>query len=123
MIKVKRVYEAASRSDGKRFLVDRLWPRGIKKEGLMLKAWLKDVAPSDELRHWYSHDPAKWKEFRKRYFGELKAKPEALEPLLEAAPQGDLTLLYSARVTELNNAVALKEYLESELKKRAARRA
>ena len=119
MIHTKRVYEPASKSDGKRFLVDRLWPRGVKKEALKLEAWLKDVAPSNELRHWYSHDPARWKEFRRRYFAELKAQPEAVQRLLEAARQGDVTLLYSARVTELNNATALKEYLEDRLKKRS----
>ncbi|HUI43436.1 MAG TPA: DUF488 domain-containing protein [Terriglobia bacterium] len=117
MIQIKRVYEAASPADGRRFLVDRLWPRGMKKEALKMEAWLKDAAPSDELRHWYSHDPAKWTEFRRRYFAELKARAEAVKPLLEAARQGDVTLLYSARVTELNNAVALRDYLAARLRK------
>lgn len=120
MIQLKRVYEPASRSDGKRFLVDRLWPRGVKKEALKLEVWLKEVAPSDELRHWYSHEPAKWKEFRRRYFAELKSQREAVQTLLGAARGGDITLLYSTRVADINNAAALKEYLDSRLSKRAA---
>jgi uncharacterized protein YeaO (DUF488 family) len=119
MIRTKRVYEPASKSDGQRFLVDRLWPRGVKKEALKLEAWLRDVAPSDQLRHWYSHDPAKWKEFRRRYFAELKSQPEAVQALVDAARTGDVTLLYSSRVAELNNAEALKEYLEGALAKRS----
>ena len=111
MIQIKRVYEAAEKKDGERFLVDRLWPRGIKKENLDAKAWLKDVAPSNELRNWYHHEPARWTEFRKRYFAELKESPQAWQPLLEAARRGTITLLYSAKNTEDNNAVALKEFL------------
>ena len=117
MIHTKRVYEPASKADGKRYLVDRLWPRGIKKEALRAEAWLKDVAPSDELRHWYSHDPAKWKEFRRRYFAALKTQPGAVQTLLDAARAGDITLLYSSREPELNNAAALKEYLTALLEK------
>lgn len=112
MIQIKRVYEAAEKNDGERFLVDRLWPRGIKKEDLDAKAWLKDVAPSTELRNWYHHEPARWVEFRKRYFAELKENPQAWQPLVEAARRGTITLLYSAKNTEGNNAVALKEFLE-----------
>jgi uncharacterized protein YeaO (DUF488 family) len=112
MIQTKRVYEPRKRGDGTRFLVDRLWPRGIKKEDLRTVGWLKEVAPSDELRHWYSHDPDKWSEFKRRYKAELDKRPEAWEPILKAARRGTVTLLYSARETELNNAVALKEYLE-----------
>jgi len=115
MIKVKRVYEPPAPDDGKRFLVDRLWPRGVKKEALRLDGWLKDVAPSDGLRKWFGHDPAKWDEFRRRYFAELEAKPEAWEPLLEAARAGDVTLLFSARDEAHNNAVALKAFLETYL--------
>ena len=112
MLKTKRVYEPAERSDGVRFLVDRLWPRGIKKEVLEMKAWLKDVAPSPELRKWFAHDPAKWQEFQRRYRKELEANPDAWQPILEAAKKGNVTLLYSARDTEHNSAVLLKEFLE-----------
>ncbi len=112
MIRIKRVYEQPEPADGHRFLVERLWPRGIKKEALHMEAWLKDVAPSSELRKWFGHDPAKWNEFEKRYFAELAARPEALKPIVEAAGQGDVTLLYSAHDTEHNNAMALKKYVE-----------
>ncbi len=104
----KRVYEPAEPSDGARFLVDRLWPRGIKKEELKMKAWLKDVAPSPNLRKWFAHDPGKWQEFQRRYRAELEANPDAWRPILEAAEQGDVTLLYSARDTEHNSAILLK---------------
>jgi uncharacterized protein YeaO (DUF488 family) len=117
MISIKRVYTPAAAEDGQRFLVDRLWPRGKKKEDLMLKAWIKEVAPSDDLRHWYGHDPDKWCEFNKRYFDELDSNPTAWRPLLEAAHKGDITLLYSTKELELNNAVSLKAYLEQQLKK------
>ncbi len=117
MIKTKRVYESASASDGVRFLVERLWPRGIKKEKLKMKAWLKDVAPSPELRQWFAHDPDKWAEFQKRYQAELKSKPEAWKPILEVAEREEVTLLYSARDTEHNSALLLKTFLEKQLKK------
>lgn len=112
MIAIKRAYEAASKADGARFLVDRLWPRGVKKEDLAIKAWVKDAAPSNELRQWYHHDVDQWDEFRRRYFAELKENPEAWEPLLEAAREGTVTLVYSAKNEDHNNAVALKEFLE-----------
>ena len=112
MLKIKRVYESTQASDGTRFLVERLWPRGIKKETLKMKAWLKDVAPSPELRKWFAHDPKKWTEFKKRYRAELKSNPEAWKPILEAAKKGDVTLLYSARDLEHHSAVLLKEFLE-----------
>lgn len=111
MIKTKRVYEGAGPDDGPRFLVERLWPRGMKKESLRMEAWLKDVAPSHDLRRWFGHDPQKWIEFKRRYFAELDARPEALLPLIEAAGRGDMTLIYSARDTDYNSAVLLKEYL------------
>ena len=117
MLKTKRVYESAKQDDGVRFLVERLWPRGIKKEELKMKAWLKDVAPSPELRKWFAHDPDKWKEFQKRYRSELKSNPDAWKPILEAAKDGNVTLLYSARDTEHNSAVLLKEFLEKQVKK------
>ncbi len=111
-IKVKRVYEAAVAGDGRRFLVDRLWPRGVAKEALQIAAWLKEAAPSNDLRHWYGHDPEKWDAFRRRYAAELDRHPESWAPLLEAARHGTITLVYSTRETERNNAVALKEYLQ-----------
>jgi uncharacterized protein YeaO (DUF488 family) len=116
MIEVKRVYDALDSENGAQFLVDRLWPRGVKKEALRLKGWLRDVAPSDELRQWFGHDPAKWDEFERRYFVELDRNREALQPLLAAARRGGITLLYGAQDTEHNNAVALKAYLEKQLK-------
>jgi uncharacterized protein YeaO (DUF488 family) len=111
MIQIKRVYDPAESADGARFLVDRLWPRGVKKEALAIRAWLKDVAPSNELRKWYHHDPALWDEFRRRYFNELRKNPASLLPLLEAARHGTVTLLFSSHHAEHNNAQALKEFL------------
>lgn len=117
MICVKRVYEPAARSDGKRFLVDRLWPRGVKKQTLRLDGWVKEAGPSDALRRWFNHEPAKWDEFQKRYRAELEEKPDALEPLLSAAASGGrVTLLFGARDVEHNNAQALKSYLSQRLK-------
>lgn len=115
MIQVKRVYEPAAKADGQRFLVERLWPRGIKKEALHMTAWLKDVAPSNELRQWFNHDPAKWKEFQRRYRAELNGKPETWQPLLAAAKIGAMTLLFSAHDLEHNNALVLKASLEERL--------
>jgi len=117
MIRLKRAYESAAPDDGARFLVERLWPRGIKKEALPLRAWVKEAAPSDSLRRWFGHDPKKWKEFRRRYFAELDANAAAFAPLLEAARQGDVTLVYSAHDAEHNDAVALRDYLEAKMKK------
>ncbi len=117
MVKVKRVYEHAEASDGVRFLVERLWPRGMKKEELKMEAWLKEVAPSDGLRRWFAHDPVKWKEFQKRYRTELESNPNAWKPILESSKRGDVTLLYSARDIEHNNAIVLKSFLEERIKK------
>ncbi len=117
MIQIKRVYEPVAKADGQRFLIDRLWPRGIKKESLHFVAWLKGVAPSEELRQWFNHDPAKWHEFQQRYCVELEANSEALQPLLEATAKGNLTLLYSAHDIEHNNAIVLKAYLEKHIRK------
>ena len=114
-IAVKRVYDPVSRGDGRRFLVERLWPRGISKAKLQVAAWLKEVAPSTELRQWFSHDPAKWNEFQRRYRAELKKKPHLWEELLDAARRGALTLIFSSHDTEHNNAVVLKQFLESHL--------
>lgn len=115
MIQIKRAYEPAQSSDGARFLVDRLWPRGVKKEALGIQAWLKDAAPGTGLRKWYHHQPALWDEFCRRYFKELEANPGSWEPLLEAARNGKVTLLYSARDAEKNNAAALKEFVIKKL--------
>ncbi len=118
MIRVKRVYEKPAASDGSRFLVDRLWPRGSKKETLALDGWFKEVAPSDSLRKWFGHDAKKWKEFRKQYFAELRVKPETWQPIMERSRRSDVTLLYSARDSEHNNAVALRGFLIAKLRKR-----
>jgi uncharacterized protein YeaO (DUF488 family) len=117
MLRVKRVYEPAEAGDGKRFLVERLWPRGMKKETLKMDGWIKDVAPSDDLRHWFGHDPGKWDEFRHRYVAELKEHEGAWQPLLAEAQHGTVTLLYSAHDVEHNNAIALKSFLEERLEK------
>jgi uncharacterized protein YeaO (DUF488 family) len=122
MIQAKRVYDRPEPTDGARFLVERLWPRGVKKTALPLTGWLKEVAPSDTLRRWFGHDPTKWAEFQHRYFAELDSRPEALHAILEASRQGRVTFLYSARDTEHNNAIALKIYVE-DLLRRAAERA
>src|SRR3972149_12227354 len=111
VFRTKRVYEPASPDDGVRFLVDRLWPRGLKKKDLQLDTWLKDVAPSDALRRWFGHDPARWNEFVRRYSAELDAKPTVLEPILVAARKGTVPLLYAARDATHNNAAASARYL------------
>ncbi|MBZ5584035.1 MAG: DUF488 domain-containing protein [Acidobacteriia bacterium] len=112
MIRLKRAYEHAGPDDGVRYLVERLWPRGVKKTELRLDGWLKDAAPSDALRRWFAHDPKKWDEFQRRYYAELDSRPETLQPIHAAARHGRVTLVYSAHDTEHNNAVALKQYLE-----------
>ncbi|MCB0190415.1 MAG: DUF488 domain-containing protein [Anaerolineae bacterium] len=113
MIKLKRAYEPPEEEDGFRVLVDRVWPRGIKREALALDLWLKEIGPSAQLRKWFGHDPAKWPAFCERYQAELKEKKEAVDLLKEKRASGTLTLVFSARDTEHNNAVALKKYLES----------
>jgi uncharacterized protein YeaO (DUF488 family) len=115
MIKLKRVYEDEAPDDGVRYLVERLWPRGVSKASLHIDGWLKDAAPSTELRKWFSHDPEKWPEFRKRYFAELDRAPEDWASIRDAAQQGAVTLLYSSHDTGHNNAVALKDYIEQKL--------
>jgi|SRR5690606_9272068 uncharacterized protein YeaO (DUF488 family) len=109
----KRVYDPVEASDGYRVLVDRTWPRGIKKEDLALDDWRKELAPSTELRKWFGHDPQRWAGFYQRYHAELRENEEAIKALLEACDGRPLTLLYAARDTEHNNAVALKMYLEA----------
>jgi uncharacterized protein YeaO (DUF488 family) len=114
MIRVKRAYDPPAREDGVRFLVERLWPRGMKKEALRLDAWLKEAAPSHALRKWFGHDPKRWVEFRRRYVAELRANAVALAPFRAAVrrPPRRVTLLYSARDTQHNSAVVLREFLE-----------
>ena len=115
MIKIKRAYEEPAPEDGRRFLVDGLWPRGVKKEALQVEGWLKEAAPSVDLRRWFDHDPERWEGFKRRYFAELDEHPERWRPLLEAAREGDVTLVYAARNEEQNNAVALQAYLREKL--------
>jgi uncharacterized protein YeaO (DUF488 family) len=117
-ILLKRAYDAASPEDRQRFLVERLWPRGVKKSRLKLDGWLKDVAPSTALRQWFGHDPDKWTRFRERYFAELRANPPALGELVAAARDGRVTLIFSSRDAEHNNAVALRQFLERRLARR-----
>ena len=112
-IALKRAYDSVSRTDGRRILVERLWPRGVSKAKLRVDAWLKEVGPSTELRKWFSHDPGKWSEFRRRYFRELDSRPEAWQPIVSAARHGRVTLVYSSHDTEHNNAVALQQYLQA----------
>lgn len=111
-IALKRAYLPPDPADGQRLLVDRLWPRGISKDKLHLSAWLKDVSPSDALRHqFHHHDPALWDQFRRAYFAELDAKPDAVRELRDLIAQGPVTLIYAAKDTEHNNALALRDYL------------
>ena len=112
MIKIKRIYDAPTPDDGVRILVDRLWPRGVSKEKAKVDLWLKEIAPSNELRKWYAHDPKKWAEFRKRYFDDLGTKRELVNQIVQKMKEGDVTLLYSSKEEKINNAVALKEYIE-----------
>ena len=115
MIQIKHVYDPPEPHDGVRFLVERLWPRGMKKETLQMDGWPKEVAPSDALRRWFRHDPAKWDEFCRRYMAELDGKRETWKPILQTARRRNVTLLYSARDLEHNSAVVLKAYLEKRL--------
>ena len=110
-IKLKRVYEDPAESDGERVLVDRVWPRGLSKEKAGVARWLKDIAPSKELRQWFGHDPERWSGFREHYFQELDDRPDEVGELVEAARKGTITLLFAARDTDHNNAVALRDYL------------
>ncbi|MGH9683069.1 MAG: DUF488 family protein, N3 subclade [Candidatus Acidiferrales bacterium] len=110
-IHIARVYEKRAKTQTTRYLVERLWPRGMKKSSLHLDAWLKDVAPSTKLREWFGHKPERWKEFQKRYLAELRANPEAWKPILNTATRGDVTLLYSAHDTEHNAALVLQKFL------------
>jgi uncharacterized protein YeaO (DUF488 family) len=117
MIKIKRVYDDPTKSDGVRILVDRLWPRGLSKGRAQLDLWLKDAAPSDVLRRWFGHDPARWDEFKDRYFEELANKEEAVTPIVSKAARETVTLLFGAKDEQYNNAVALKEFIDKRMQR------
>ena len=112
-LRIKRIYEAPSRDDGTRVFIDRLWPRGRRKDQVAYDLWLKDVAPSAELRRWFGHAPEKWPEFKVRYFRELDQQPEAVAKLAALAAEGTVTLVFGAKASRYSNASALKEYLET----------
>lgn len=114
MVRLKRVYAQAEPSDGLRVLVDRLWPRGLTKESACVDLWLKDIAPSNELRKWFNHDPKRWRPFRAKYFREIDSRPDVLAVLLDHVRKGPVTLVYAAREERYNDAVALNEYLSSQ---------
>ena len=120
MITLKRAYDPISSTDGRRVLVERLWPRGLSKPKLRVDEWVKEVGPSPELRKWFGHDPQKWDRFRSRYARELDSRQDAWQPIVSAARRGRVTLVYSSHDTEHNNAVALQQYLRSKMRKRAA---
>lgn len=110
-IRIKRVYEAPSAEDGMRVLVDRLWPRGLAREKARIDLWLKELAPSTALRKWFNHEPDKWDEFRRRYRDELLQQPDALAQAIDALGTGPVTLLFAAKETRFNDAVALREFI------------
>jgi len=114
MIRIKRIYESRSPSpeDGKRIFVDRLWPRGLKKEDVEFDEWLKEISPSSELRRWFGHDPSRWEEFKSRYRRELEGKRDIMDNLKREADRGTVTFLYAAKDEKHNNAVILKEILD-----------
>ncbi len=111
-VRLKRIYDPPGKSDGARVLVERLWPRGLSKQKAKLALWARELAPSTELRKWFDHEPARWEEFKDRYFGELDARLEAFEPLLALTRAGPVTFVFASREEKLNNAVALREYIE-----------
>lgn len=114
-ILLKRAYDPADPGDGFRILVDRLWPRGLSRESAKIDLWLKSIAPSNELRKWYQHDPEKWPEFRKRYFAELDANRAAVTELINHLKRQNVTFLFGTKDLQYNNAAALKTYVESKL--------
>ena len=116
MIQIKRAYDPPAKTDGHRLLVERLWPRGTKKEALHLSGWIKEVAPSTELRRWFGHNPAQWEEFQRRYRAELEEYPEAWSPIPDVARKKRETLLFSSHDAEHNNVVALKSYSEKQIR-------
>ena len=115
MIKTRRIYDKPDTDDGFRILVDRIWPRGLKKNDAKIDLWQKDIAPSSTLRKWFNHDQSKWNEFKRRYYNELKDKQEIVKLFLEKAGQETITLLYSSKEEKYNNAIALKEFLDLKL--------
>lgn len=117
MITTKRIYDKPRKDDGFRILVDRLWPRGLSKDEVKVDAWLKDIAPSNELRKWFTHQPEKWDEFRKRYFEELQEKKELVDFIIQKAKKEKVTLLYAAKDEKFNNAVSLKEHIKAKNKR------
>jgi uncharacterized protein YeaO (DUF488 family) len=121
LLSLKRAYVPASKGDGMRVLVERLWPRGLSKRKLKVAQWFKDAGPTTELRKWFGHDPDKWTTFRRRYFRQLDSRPEAWRPILTAARRGRVTLIYSSHDAEHNNAVALREYLQRMMRPRSRR--
>ena len=120
MIQLKRVYEKASPRDGPRILVERLWPRGVKKAEAAIDFWIKEVAPSAELRKWFAHDPRKWEQFARRYWKELQRNPAAVAELQRACGRGAATLVYAARDHEHNGALVLRRFLEDRSQARSA---
>ncbi|PQA89789.1 DUF488 domain-containing protein [Hyphococcus luteus] len=110
-IKIRRAYDCVTSSDGYRVLVDRIWPRGLSKKELRIDCWMKDLAPSTPLRKWYGHDPKKWKQFKKRYFGELADHPDLIDELIALGQKSVITLVFAAKDQEHSNAAALRDYL------------
>jgi uncharacterized protein YeaO (DUF488 family) len=113
MVKLKRAYEAPTKDDGERVLVERLWPRGLTKQKAKIDLWVKEISPSTELRKWFGHDPEKWDEFRRRYKSELKQQPELVDQLRDKARKGPITFVYAAKDELHNSALLLKEFVES----------
>jgi len=118
MIRVKRIYDADEEEDGFRILVDRVWPRGFKKDNWKINLWLKNIAPTSSLRKWFYHDPDKWDEFKRRYFEELKDKNELVNDVIDKCKLGTVTLIYGTKEERYNNAVALKEYVDSKIEEK-----
>jgi uncharacterized protein YeaO (DUF488 family) len=123
VLKIKRVYDPPSRDDGRRILVDRLWPRGLRKEDAKIDDWIKEIAPSNELRKWYGHDPDKWDEFKKRFFLELHGQQERIDEIVNASRKGTVTLLFGSKEERINNAEALRLYIEARTHARLRRKA
>jgi uncharacterized protein YeaO (DUF488 family) len=113
MIEINRIYDEPNKKDGFRILMDRLWPRGLTKDRVKVDLWMKEIAPSNELRKWFGHDPEKWPEFKQRYFAELGDKRELVDQIRDRSKKGKVVLLYGAKEKRFNNGVALKEYIET----------